>query len=217
MLVLWSSSQPIGLLFAGPRSSKEFAPDELNLLTTVGNQIAVAVEKLQLYEETRAAYENLRRTQEQLLQSEKMAAVGQLISGVAHELNNPLTAILGYGQLLASGQFLSAQGAEYVEKIHKQAQRTHRIVHNLLSFARQHKPERLPVQLNQILEDTLALREYDLRANNVLVHREFAEDLPQISADAHQLQQVFLNILNNAVDAVLETKYAGRIVAPDVP
>ena len=211
MLVLWSRSQPIGLLSLGHRSSKEFAPDELNLLATVGNQIAVAVEKLQLYEETRAAYENLRRTQEQLLQSEKMAAVGQLISGVAHELNNPLTAILGYGQLLASGQSLSAQGAEYVEKIHKQAQRTHRIVHNLLSFARQHKPERVPVQLNQILDDTLALREYDLRAHNIVVHREFAEDLPQISADPHQLQQVFLNILNNAVDAVLESKNSGEL------
>jgi len=211
IMVLWSRSQPIGLLSLGHRSAKEFAPDEVNLLTTVGNQIAVAVEKLQLYEETRAAYENLRRTQEQLLQSEKMAAVGQLISGVAHELNNPLTAILGYGELLSSGHFLSAQGAEYVEKIYKQAQRTHRIVHNLLSFARQHKPERLPVQLNQIVEDTIALREYDLRANNIKLHREFAGDLPQISADAHQLQQVFLNILNNALDAVLELQNAGEL------
>ena len=181
------------------------------MLATVGSQIAVAVEKAQLYEETRAAYENLRRTQEQLLQSEKMAAVGQLISGVAHELNNPLTAILGYGQLLASSDAVGAQGADYVEKLHKQAQRTHRIVQNLLSFARQHKPERLPVELNQILEDTLALREYDLRANNIKVHRDLAEDLPQILADAHQLQQVFLNILNNAVDAVMGMQTAGEL------
>ena len=211
MLVLWSRSQPIGLLSLGQLSPREFSPVELNLLATVGNQIAVAVEKIQLYEETRAAYENLRRTQEQLLQSEKMGAVGQLISGVAHELNNPLTAILGYGELLASGHFLNAQGAEYVGKIYKQAQRTHRIVHNLLSFARQHKPERVPVQLNQILEDTLALREYDLRANNIVVYREFAEDLPTISADAHQLQQVFLNMLNNALDAVLEGPNRGEL------
>jgi PAS domain S-box-containing protein len=211
ILVLWSRSQPIGLLSLGHRSRMEFAPAEINLLVTVGSQIAVAVEKVQLYEETRAAYENLRHTQEQLLQSEKMAAVGQLISGVAHELNNPLTAILGYGQLLASTDVASAQGAEYVGKLYKQAQRTHRIVQNLLSFARQHKPERMAVQLNQILEDTLALREYDLRANNIVVHREFAEDLPQISADAHQLQQVFLNILNNAVDAVLGMQNAGEL------
>ncbi len=134
MLVLWSGSQPIGFLALGHRSPREFAPDEMNLLATVGSQIAVAVEKAQLHEETRAAYENLRHTQEQLLQSEKMAAVGQLISGVAHELNNPLTAILGYGQLLASASMVSPKGAEYVDKLYKQAQRTHRIVHNLLSF-----------------------------------------------------------------------------------
>jgi len=211
ILVLWSRTEPIGLLSLGHRSPKEFAPAELNLLVTVGTQIAVAFEKAHLYEETRTAYENLRRTQEQLLQSEKMAAVGQLISGVAHELNNPLTAILGYGQLLASDDLVSAKGADYVEKLHKQAQRTHRIVQNLLSFARQHKPERLPVEVNQILEDTLALREYDLRANNIIVHRELADDLPQISADAHQLQQVFLNILNNAVDVVLGMRVNGEL------
>jgi PAS domain S-box-containing protein len=204
IVVLWSSTRPIGLLSLGHLSPKEFAGAEQNLLTRVGSQIAVAVEKLQLYEETRAAYENLRRTQEQLLQSEKMAAVGQLISGVAHELNNPLTAILGYGQLLTSTEMVSSQGAEYVGKLYKQAQRTHRIVHNLLSFARQHKPERLPVNLNQIVDDTLALREYDLRLNKIKVHREFSEDLPKTLADPHQLQQVFLNILNNAVDAILE-------------
>jgi PAS domain S-box-containing protein len=209
VVVLWSSSRPIGLLSLGHRSPKEFAGAELNLLTTVGNQIAVAVEKLELYEETRAAYENLRRTQEQLLQSEKMSALGQLISGVAHELNNPLTAILGYGQLLTSTDMVSAEGADYVKKLYKQAQRTHRIVHNLLSFARQHKPERVPVNLNQIIEDTLALREYDLRINNIKVHREFSKELPQTLADPHQLQQVFLNILNNAVDALIEMP-AGR-------
>jgi two-component system NtrC family sensor kinase len=130
---------------------------------------------------------------------------------VAHELNNPLTAILGYGQLLGAAGMVSSRGAEYVEKLYKQAQRTHRIVHNLLSFARQHKPERLPVKLNQIIEDTLALREYDLRTHNIKVHREFSEDLPQTLADAHQLQQVFLNILNNAIDAILEVPTGGEL------
>jgi two-component system NtrC family sensor kinase len=106
---------------------------------------------------------------------------------------------------------MNAQGVEYSDKLYKQAQRTHRIVQNLLSFARQHKPERIAVQLNQILEDTLALRDYDLRMSNIRIHFELAPDLPMIAADPHQLQQVFLNLVNNAVDAVLETSSEGDL------
>jgi len=204
VVVLWSKDRILGALTVACRSFREFSAAELNLLNAVGIQVAYAVERTLLHEETRRAYENLRRTQEQLLQSEKMAAVGQLISGVAHELNNPLTAILGYGQLLASSEHVTPRGAEYVGKIYRQAQRTHRIVQNLLSFARQRKPERLPVRLDQVLDDTLALREYDLKLNNIRIHRNFDRDLPMTSGDTHQLQQVFLNILNNAVDSVLE-------------
>src|SRR2546429_6578049 len=108
---------------------------------------------------SRSAYETLRRTQKQLLHSERLAAVGQLISGVAHELNNPLTAILGYSQLLTSSGQMGQRSIEYADKLYKQAQRTHRIVQNLLSFARQHKPERVSVQINQALQETLALRD----------------------------------------------------------
>ncbi len=169
------------------------------------------VELLRLNEEIRAAYDNVRRAQEQLLQSEKMAAVGQLISGVAHELNNPLTAILGYSQLLAESNDVTPRGADYLQKINRQAQRTHRIVQNLLSFARRHKPERAAVSLSRVLEDTLQLREYDLRLNNITVHRDYGHDLPACSGDAHQLQQVFLNLVNNAVDAMLEHARKGDI------
>jgi len=204
IVVLWSKDRVIGGLTVGSRTPKEFSPADVNLLIAVGSQLSSAIERTTLYEEARQAYENLRRTQEQLLHSEKMAAVGQLISGVAHELNNPLTAILGYSQLLTSSGQMGPQGMEYSEKLYKQAQRTHRIVQNLLSFARQHKPERVPVQLNLILEETLALRDYDLRMNHIRVHLELAGDLPLTAADPHQLQQVFLNMVNNAVDAMLE-------------
>jgi two-component system NtrC family sensor kinase len=211
IVTLWSKEKIIGALVVGWRSMREFTAADISLLIAVGSQISSAVERSLLYEETRRAYENLRRTQEQLVHSEKLAAVGQLISGVAHELNNPLTAILGYSQLLKSSGQVGSQGLGYTEKIYKQAQRTHRIVQNLLSFARQHKPERVRVRLNAILEDTLALRDYDLRLSQIRVHLGLAPDLPEVPADPHQLQQVFLNLINNALDAILEKSPEGDL------
>jgi PAS domain S-box-containing protein len=211
VVLLWSKERIIGALVVASRSMREFSAADTSLLIAVGSQVSSAVDRSRLYEETRQAYENLRRTQEQLVHSEKLAAVGQLISGVAHELNNPLTAILGYSQLLTSGSDVGPQALDYVDKLYKQAQRTHRIVQNLLSFARQHKPERIPVHLNSVIEDTLALRDYDLRMNQIRVHLHLAGDLPAIPADPHQLQQVFLNLINNAVDAILETATEGDL------
>ena len=211
IVILWSKDRVIGGLVTGSRTQREFSPGDVNLLIAVGSQLSSAIERSMLYEETRQAYENLRRTQEQLLHSEKLAAVGQLISGVAHELNNPLTAILGYSQLLTSSGQLGPQGIEYSDKLYKQAQRTHRIVQNLLSFSRQHKPERVPVKINQALEETLALRDYDLRMSNIRVHLDLAPELPLTFADPHQLQQVFLNLVNNAVDAILEHSREGDL------
>ena len=211
VLILWSKDKVIGGLIVGSRSARDFSPADINLLIAVGSQISSAIERTLLYDQTRQAYDDLRRTQEQLLHSEKMSAVGQLISGVAHELNNPLTAILGYSQLLTSCGQVGPQGLEYTEKLYKQAQRTHRIVQNLLSFARQHKPERVPVRLNQVLEDTLSLRDYDLRMHNIRLHLDLAQDLPLAAADPHQLQQVFLNLVNNAVDAILESSPNGDL------
>jgi PAS domain S-box-containing protein len=211
VVTLWAKEKIIGALIVGCRSVREFSVADISLLTAVGSQVASAVDHSRLYEETRQAYENLRRTQEQLVHSEKLAAVGQLISGVAHELNNPLTAILGYSQLLSSSGEIGPQALGYSEKLYKQALRTHRIVQNLLSFARQHKPERVAVRLNAILEDTLALRDYDLRMSHIEVHLDLATDLPEVHADPYQLQQVFLNLINNAVDAILEAGSRGDL------
>lgn len=211
VVVLWAKDQIMGVLVVGCRDVRVFSTADLNLLFAVGNQIATTIDKSLLLEKTREAYESLRQTQEQLLQSEKMAAVGQLISGVAHELNNPLTAILGYSQLLKSEDYVKARGADYLEKLYKQALRTHHIVQNLLSFARQHKPHRAPVQINQILEETLVLREYDMKVNKIAIHRDFDPKLPLTPGDFHQLEQVFLNVLNNAVDAIHEKGASGGI------
>jgi PAS domain S-box-containing protein len=209
-ILLWSKDRPIGLMGIGARSAQEFSSNDENLLVAISRQLATTVEKVWLYEETCRAYEDLRRTQEQLLQSEKMSAVGQLIAGVAHELNNPLTAILGYAQLLES-EGLDDRASDFVKKLFKQAQRTHRVVQNLLSFARQRKPQKQDVDVSKVVEETLALRDYDLKVNNITVERDIEANLPAVTADPHQLEQVFLNIINNSVDAMLESGNGGTL------
>jgi len=207
-VLLWSKDQPMGLMGISSRKQREYSSNDENLLVAIGRQLATTIEKVRLYEETCRAYEDLRKTQEQLLQSEKMSAVGQLISGVAHELNNPLTAILGYAQLLES-EGLNDRASDFVSKLFKQAQRTHRVVQNLLSFARQRKPQKQQVDICKVMDETLALRDYDLKVNNITLQREIAADIPAVTADPHQLEQVFLNIINNAVDAMLDKDQAG--------
>lgn len=202
-VLLWSKDKPIGMMGIVSKEDRHYSSNDENLLVAISRQLATTVEKVQLYEQTCRAYEDLRQTQEQLLQSEKMSAVGQLISGVAHELNNPLTAILGYAQLL-EGAHLDSRSSDYVRKLLKQAQRTHRVVQNLLSFARQRKPLKQDVVLSKVLDETIALREYDLKVNNITLEREVPVDVPSVIADPHQLEQVFLNIINNALDAMVE-------------
>jgi two-component system NtrC family sensor kinase len=209
-VLMWSKDKSIGLIGIGSRKHREYTSNDENLLVAIGRQLATTIEKVRLYEETCRAYEDLRKAQEQLLQSEKMSAVGQLISGVAHELNNPLTAILGYAQLLES-EGLSEKAADFVAKLFRQAQRTHRVVQNLLSFARQRKPQKQQVDICKVLEETLALRDYDLKVNNISLQREIAPAIPAVTADPHQLEQVFLNIINNAVDAMLEAGRGGSL------
>ena len=209
-VLFWGKDSPIGIMGLCSHVEHEYSTGEENLLVAISRQLATTIEKVRLYEETCKAYEDLRRTQEQLLQSEKMSAVGQLIAGVAHELNNPLTAILGYAQLLES-EGLNERAQDFVAKLFKQAQRTHRVVQNLLSFARQRKPERSEVDIRKVLEETLTLRDYDLKVNNIGVERDLGPEPAMVVADPHQIEQVFLNIINNAVDAVLETGRSGNL------
>ncbi|MGA9882756.1 MAG: ATP-binding protein [Candidatus Acidiferrales bacterium] len=151
-----------------------------------------------------------RQIQSKMLQTEKMAALGQLVSGIAHELNNPLTAIMGYAQLLLGKGLMPAQLSE-AEKVYQEAERARRIVKNLLYFARETRPERTRIDLNEIIERTLALRSYELRVEDIAVECDLAPRIPSTIADPYQLQQVILNLLVNAEQALLESRGRGHV------
>jgi len=145
--------------------------------------------------------------QAKLAHAERMATIGRLVSGVAHEVNNPLAAILGFTDLLIEDPEIPASAHESLEIILQETQRTKNIVQDLLSFARQRPVQREAVQLGAILRQTIKLRSYDFTSHGVEVVEEFDEELPATIGDSQQLQQVFLNIVNNAYDAIQE---AGR-------
>ncbi|HKV41248.1 MAG TPA: PAS domain S-box protein, partial [Blastocatellia bacterium] len=149
--------------------------------------------------------------QDQLVQSEKLAALGKLVSGVAHELNNPLTAMLGYTQLMLLQPDLQAGLSERLEIVHTQAERARQIVLNLLAFARQHKPNKTSVDVNAVLDQTLEQRSYELGRANIVVMRKISL-LPEITADSHLLQQAFMNILINAEQSMFEANHRGKLL-----
>ncbi len=140
----------------------------------------------------------------QLVQSEKLAAVGQLVSGVAHELNNPLTSIAGLSEFLLEQKELGKKDRGHLQVIQEQAERAGRIVRNLLTFARKGAAERVPVDLNDVIRRTLSLTSYDLKLQDIQVERELSGALPDVFGDRHGLQQVVLNLVTNAAHAVAE-------------
>src|SRR5882672_924625 len=155
-----------------------------------------------------SSIENLQRLQAQLVQSEKLISLGQLAAGAAHEINNPLTAILGYSDLLADDQAIPEKNRALAAKIREQARRTKTLVQNLLSFARQVPAERTLLDLNTVVTNAVQLRALDLRSGTTKVELQLESVLPGVRGDGNQLMQVFFNIVNNAIDA-MESAHGG--------
>jgi PAS domain S-box-containing protein len=153
----------------------------------------------------------IKRLEEQLIQAEKLAAMGQMLAGVAHELNNPLTAILGVTELLRDRQGMEDATQRQLELTHRQARRAARIVQNLLEFSRPASPQKKPVDLNSIVDRTVQLHEHSLRRNNIEVDFHPQPELPGVIGDGNQLIQVFLNLVTNAEQAIREVRDSGRI------
>ncbi len=143
-----------------------------------------------------------RALEAQLIQNEKMAALGQLVSGVAHELNNPLTSILGLSEFLLEPGRLPESNTEHLRVVHEQAERAGRIVQNLLTFARKGEPETAEVDINRLAQRTLRLVEHELTLNGITLERHLTDRTVVVRGDQHELQQVLLNLLTNAVHAL---------------
>lgn len=189
-LISWRGSH-VGCICL--RKSKKAAPIEASefvKLEVLASDLAVTIENSRLHH--------------QLVRSEKLAALGQLVAGVAHELNNPLTGIIGYSDLLAD-ELKQDTAAKRVAKLGHEARRMKRIVDGLLRFARQNNPAMRAADLEAALRDVIQLREYHIRKHNIQMSVHVDPAMPRIAIGEDELKQVLLNILNNAIDAVEES------------
>jgi len=198
---------------------EEGSNDEIGHLAVSFNRMTVQLRRSRkelesysadLEKQVRLRTRELEEAQSQLVQAEKMSAVGLLVSGVAHELNNPLAGVVGYSQLLLK-EDTGEKIRRGLEKINKEAERCKKIVQNLQTFARKRKPQKESIGINGILESTLELRSYQLRVDNIVVETDLDPVLPKTMADFHQLQQVFINILVNAHQAMMEKGGGGKL------
>jgi signal transduction histidine kinase len=198
--------------------SLQFGHDEQNvrdfrLVTTIVAALPLAVlifvrgnladkDRARLLVQSEQSLENLKRLQEQLVQTEKLVSLGQLAAGAAHEINNPLAAILGFSDLLADDETLPAKARAIAAKIREQARRTKTLVGNLLSFARQVPAERTLLDLNTVVNNAVQLRSLDLRSSTTRIELQLESVLPGARGDGNQLMQVFFNLISNAIDAM---------------
>lgn len=152
-----------------------------------------------------------RSIMQRLIQADKLSSLGELVAGVAHELNNPLTSIMGYSEILLFDNSISQDVRAKTGKIHESSQRCKRIIDNLLTFARWQKPQKASYDINRLITNTVAIKSYELKVHDIDLHLDLDASLPETAVDGYHLQQVFLNLLNNSQHAIVEKGDKGTI------
>lgn len=205
MPVFGRRGEVVGIVNAMDRRERSFGAEDLRILSLLARRAAEEMEEEQRQREKEI-------TERMLLQSEKLAALGQVVAGVAHDLNNPLASVLGLAELAVRRQDLPPQTREALTTIAAEAERARKVVRNLLAFAREHEPERVPTDVNDVVRRTLALRGAELRHSNLQVVEQLDDTMPETLADGHLLQQALLNLILNAEQAMIETHGRGRLL-----
>jgi PAS domain S-box-containing protein len=188
-----------------------FEPAEIGAFETIGNAFAEALRRVDLAKVADRAKLETSRAQEQLMQMDKLALVGELLSGVAHELNNPLSILLGHAALLREQPEVTPALVSRIEKIEIAARRASGIVHNFLSFVRKRDRMRTAVNLSALIDQVVSLRSYYWRNQNIEVNINIRPGTDNVVADFGEIQQVLLNLLKNAEDAIRGVRESGKI------
>jgi PAS domain S-box-containing protein len=192
----------LGIIDVGDAVPRVFSADDIALLEQFTPLAAAAIENHRLVHDVQEQMEKLKRAELQLIQSAKLAAVGELAAGVAHEINNPLTSVMGFAELLLNNPTLDASTRQDLETIVREAMRARDIVRNLLSFSRQTKPQRQPTDIGQVVRQTVAMVRQQMERGGVVIEEDYAADVGLVTVDGAQLKQVFLNLIANAAQAM---------------
>jgi len=207
-----------GKLLALNAMGRPTGPDEFELLRKDSSRISVEISTTPIKQGERTVVLGFvrditerKKMEEQLIVTDRLASIGELSSGIAHELNNPLTSVIGFSDLLLGKKDLPDDVKEDLRVVNREARRTAGVVRNLLVFARKHETERKPVDIHGIIKMVLELRAYEQKLQNIKVHTRFASSLPEIIADGFQLQQVFLNIIINAEHFMVKERGRGTL------
>ncbi len=206
---LVSRGESIGVMVVSSHAAFKFSADFIEFLKAIGNQIGVAVHKANLYEDLKKAYQELKDAQEQVIRAEKLASLGKLSATIAHEINNPIAAVLTYVRLLMKLVEMKRFTPERVEDISRylntmdaEISRCGEIVKNLLAFSRQSKIRMKPHSMKEIVERTLMLIAHDLELKEIRLVKNIEANLPHIQCDFMQIQQALLNVMSNASEAM---------------
>jgi len=195
--------EPIGGLFLlWFTRRRQFSPEEVRLVEGISRPAALGIENARLYEGVKRHLHELQQTQAQLIQSAKLAAIGELAANVAHEINNPLTAVLGFASYLSEQVGPGQPMREELDLIQEEASRARDIVRDLLDFSRQHEFSAEPTDLNVVVRQTLAMVRRQRAVDNITFAEHYAPELPLAEVDQSRLKQVFINIVNNALYAM---------------